>query len=382
MKKELDTYYAPAKRKSLEEIREEIKEIFNTNFEEILNMIPNMVLIVNEERQAVFLNQKIIQMLGIKNIEEAMGSRPGEIFNCIHSKDFIHGCGTGQACRYCGAVNAVLESLKTNKRISCESRITSNFKGNLISFDLNIIAQPFNLMNKVFVMVFLSDISNLKRRELLEKTFLHDLINLLTVVKGLIELFPIEGLNSTQNEYFSRIKKSIHIMVEEFLTQRDLIAAENSELIIDLKNHYSLDILQSTIDLMNSKDIIKDKLVELDNNSTSVMFQTDSSLLSRILINLIENALEASKPGETVKIGTRITNQKITFRVENSGVMTESVKSQIFQRSFSTKGPGRGIGTYSVKLLTERYLGGHVDFQSTKKEGTTFYVHLPLNKKS
>lgn len=380
MKKELDTHYAPARRKSLEEIREEVKEFFNTNFEEILNSIPNMAIIVNKERQVVFLNQAVLQLLGIKDIEVAMGSRPGEIFKCIHSKDYIHGCGTGQNCRYCGAVNAVLQSLETNKRTSCESRITSNFDGNLISFDLNITAQPFYLKEKVFVMVFLSDISNQKRRELLEMTFLHDLLNTLTVVKGLIELFPFEDLNSEQKQFFSRIKKSFKILIEEFLTQRDLVSAEKNELIIDLKNHNSLEILKSTIEITKSKTVAKDKIIELDNNSTSVMIQTDSSLLSRVLLNLLENALEASIPGETVKIGSNIANQTIIFWVKNSVVMTESIKSQIFQRSFSTKGPGRGIGTYSVKLLTERYLGGKISFQSSKQEGTIFYVHLPIRK--
>ena len=38
--------------------------------------------------------------------------------------------------------------------------------------------------------------------------------------------------------------------------------------------------------------------------------------------------------------------------------MPDEVKAQIFERSFSTKGRGRGIGTYSIKLLTERYLEG------------------------
>jgi sensor histidine kinase regulating citrate/malate metabolism len=50
---------------------------------------------------------------------------------------------------------------------------------------------------------------------------------------------------------------------------------------------------------------------------------------------------------------------------------------QIFQRSFSTKGTGRGIGTYSVKLLTEKYLQGEVSFISTKEFGTTFYITIP-----
>lgn len=57
--------------------------------------------------------------------------------------------------------------------------------------------------------------------------------------------------------------------------------------------------------------------------------------------------------------------------------MTEDVQLQMFNRSFSTKGEhGRGFGTYTVKLLLERYLNGHVEFSSTEKEGSTFTVSL------
>ncbi|MFX1363771.1 MAG: ATP-binding protein [Promethearchaeota archaeon] len=381
MKKELDTYFAPAKRKSLEEIRKEVKEFFKSYFEELLNSIPNMALIVNEERQVVFLNQTIIELLGLNNIEDAMGSRPGEIFKCIHSQDFIHGCGTGQNCRYCGAVNAVLKSLKTNKRTTYETRITSNFEGTLISFDLNVTAQPFSLKGKKFVIVFLLDIGDQKRRELLETTFLHDLINLLTGIKGFIDIFPLEGLNTTQKEYFSKIKYSMQILTKEFLAQRDLIAAEKNELIIEFSNYNSLEIIKSTVELMKYQTEVNGKEIELDHNSASVMFQTDSRLLSRILLNLLVNAKEANNTSKNVIIGCYVSNQSIVFWVKNSFVMIESVKSQIFQRSFSTKGPGRGIGTYSVKLLTERYLGGQVYFKSSKQEGTIFYVSLPLQKK-
>lgn len=52
---------------------------------------------------------------------------------------------------------------------------------------------------------------------------------------------------------------------------------------------------------------------------------------------------------------------------------------QIFQRSFSTKGGGRGIGTYSVKLLTENYLQGRVAFVSTAEAGTTFTATYPIH---
>jgi CheY-like chemotaxis protein len=58
--------------------------------------------------------------------------------------------------------------------------------------------------------------------------------------------------------------------------------------------------------------------------------------------------------------------------------MPRDVQLQVFQRSFSTKGePGRGLGTFSVKLLTGRYLRGSVHFTSSAEHGTVFTVTLP-----
>jgi signal transduction histidine kinase len=57
--------------------------------------------------------------------------------------------------------------------------------------------------------------------------------------------------------------------------------------------------------------------------------------------------------------------------------MPRHVQQQLFQRSFSTKGGGRGLGTYSIKLLSERYLKGDVSFVSSQAEGTTFTVRFP-----
>jgi sensor histidine kinase regulating citrate/malate metabolism len=67
----------------------------------------------------------------------------------------------------------------------------------------------------------------------------------------------------------------------------------------------------------------------------------------------------------------------IVFSVRNPSVMDRSVQLQVFQRSFSTKGTGRGIGTFSIKLLTEQYLGGKVWFESGEPGGTVFHVRLP-----
>lgn len=58
--------------------------------------------------------------------------------------------------------------------------------------------------------------------------------------------------------------------------------------------------------------------------------------------------------------------------------MDESTQKLVFQRSFSTKGEGRGLGTYSMNLIVRKYLRGKIDFLTGEKEGTTFYIGLPV----
>jgi signal transduction histidine kinase len=98
--------------------------------------------------------------------------------------------------------------------------------------------------------------------------------------------------------------------------------------------------------------------------------------LGRIISNLIKNALEASDEGGLVTIGCHEDSEGITITVHNSTVMPPHVKAQVFQRSFSTKGEGRGVGTYSIRLFTEKYLKGKVSFTSEVGQGTHFYIKL------
>jgi sensor histidine kinase regulating citrate/malate metabolism len=92
---------------------------------------------------------------------------------------------------------------------------------------------------------------------------------------------------------------------------------------------------------------------------------------------MLKNALEASSPNDTIKVGCKHIDSGVRFWVSNPQYMMKDIQLQLFQRSFSTKGMNRGIGTYSIKLLTERYLHGHAGFTSTPHEGTTFFVDLP-----
>jgi sensor histidine kinase regulating citrate/malate metabolism len=79
-----------------------------------------------------------------------------------------------------------------------------------------------------------------------------------------------------------------------------------------------------------------------------------------------------------VKIGCTNDDNFVTIWVRNSAFIKREIQLQIFMRSFSTKGSNRGLGTYSMKLLGEKYLGGKVSFTTDEKDGTVFSVQIPL----
>jgi sensor histidine kinase regulating citrate/malate metabolism len=66
----------------------------------------------------------------------------------------------------------------------------------------------------------------------------------------------------------------------------------------------------------------------------------------------------------------------VKFSVHNSKYIEPEVQNQLFKRSFSTKGVGRGFGTYSMKLFGEKYLKGKVWFESSPENGTTFFIEI------
>ncbi|MFP4498727.1 MAG: ATP-binding protein [Vulcanimicrobiota bacterium] len=109
---------------------------------------------------------------------------------------------------------------------------------------------------------------------------------------------------------------------------------------------------------------------------------TDKTILRRVLSNLLKNALEASRKEDIIAMGCYKIEGNIIFKIQNPAYIPESIQSQIFQRSFSTKGKGRGSGAYSVRLLTTRYLKGTVDFTSNKAHGTEFIIKLPMEIKN
>ena len=144
---------------------------------------------------------------------------------------------------------------------------------------------------------------------------------------------------------------------------------------------FTSDLLDKILKGFECQEIAADKHLSVFDWSENIEIECDKLIIRRILVNLIKNALEASKEGQKIMLGCKLENEQIVFKVYNENVIPKDVHLQLYHRSFSTKGLGRGLGPYSVKLLTEKYLKGNVSFTSNNEEATALSAYISETKK-
>ncbi len=367
------TKFASAKRSSPQQVQQaRLNVVHDKVFSSAIDLIPELVLILDKNRQAVYCNAELLKTLGLKSDEKILGKRPGEIFGCIRSEIEPGGCGTSEFCRECGAVNAIL-CAQNNQRESRECRIIIRSGQKEISLDIRVWAIPIKFSGDAFTFFLIRDIQDEKRRTALERIFFHDILNDTAILMGYSQNVK-DGFIPQSHEPLDHIIRFTRHLSESIQEQRDLLAAERDEYEITVTSILIAPFLQEILDLYSNNRLAEDKKLTLDCPNPDVSIQTDRTLLWRILVNMIKNALEATPPGGKVTLRYQESHGQKTFSVNNPMVMSDPVKHQVFQRSFSTKEKGRGLGTYSMKLFTENYLKGKVWFESDAGIGTTFFV--------
>ena len=376
----LSTKYAPANRIERELINEQNKYVeSNPTIIAILNALAIVAVILNEHRQIIYANKILIEMLGLKNPEDVLSLRPGEALNCVNSKIESGGCGTSENCRYCGAVNSILESQITGEKVTKECRITAENGKEKIYYDFSVTSNPIVIEGNKYTVLSVTDIGELKRKRALERIFFHDVINTAGGLAGFIEYMKDIDDEEELKQTLDDISQLSVKLLDEIISQRDLASAENNELAVIPGEINTLKLINLILNNMKYHQVSEGKQIIVDDNTPDIIFNSDKRLLERVITNMLKNGIEATDKGGSVKLGAYIDSNNIVFYVNNKKVMSREVELQIFQRSFSTKGANRGLGTYSMKLIGEKYLKGKVRFTTNSEEGTTFFIELPVN---
>lgn len=353
-------------------VMDEQSEVFVENklLINLVDSISQMLVIMNAERQIIYANKPYLDFCGISDIKSVVGKRPGEVLNCKHAFVTEMGCGTSEFCQSCGGANAIYTS-QLGRQATKECRISTLDKESL---DLRVTSTPYKYGGQALTIFALIDISSEKRRESLERVFFHDILNSAGGISGLSNILKEIDNHEELVEVAETITHAANNLVEEIQLQRQISLAERRELIPDFKEINSQALLNDLKSIYSVQQVITDKAIVIDENSENLFLRTDPVLLRRILSNMIKNALEDFNPRAQVTLRCESKEGSVQFSVHNNKFIERKVQLQLFNRSFTTKGMGRGLGTYSMKLLGENYLHGKVWFESSEEEGTTFFI--------
>ena len=115
----------------------------------------------------------------------------------------------------------------------------------------------------------------------------------------------------------------------------------------------------------------------------------DSGLISKVISNLIDNAIKYSPSGSEVRVESRELNDEsgawVEIKITDQGIgMTAEELENLFTRFYRAKNDtttliaGTGLGLYLTKFFVEAHKG-RVEVESEKGVGSTFKLFLPMN---
>jgi len=373
---DINTYFAPPERLSADSALA-LRNVINEDpvVRVILDSVSGLVLILNRERQILAANPTLLEALKMENDGCIVGLRPGEMLNCVHYRKGPAGCGTSPYCHHCGAVLTILAAQNKGEPATGECRLSMEADGNRRSMEFAVRATPLEIGGISLIIFVLHDISSNKRREVLEQMLFHDLNNILFAIMNLAD--RVDKTDNPKNVAQKIINLSFRLN-RQIESHRIINMAEDHSLAIREKvfsvNAFLDTCTEDYLDMGSANGIT----IETRQLTGDVMLKTDEIILMRIMGNMLKNALEATGPGGTIQAWFDRIDGRPAFHVHNSGKIPDETADRIFERSFSTKGsPGHGIGTYSIKLLGENYLGGSVSFTTDETNGTIFTFVLP-----
>lgn len=376
-----DTFFASAERASDADLTAGIEILSNNPVADaLLKAASGLLAVLNEQRQVLVVNQKLLDTVGVADPHTLLGLRPGEVVNCVHAHDAPNGCGTTPFCPSCGAAVAMVTSLTSAEPVEKICAVTVEKNGQLVDLCLSVRSCPVTIEDRRFLLLFMQDVTPLQTWAALEQVFFHDIVNLVQGLTGASGMMA-DADPREMSELATEINGLARQLAQEIAVQRALLhsqskAVKPKDVIVPLQ-----DVMQGIRETFANHPAARGRRLGIPQRATKDVVVTDPVLLRRILCNMVKNALEATDDGEEARLWCETSDDAVEFLVWNHRPIPDDIAKRVFQRHFSTKeGLGRGLGTFGMRILGEDVLGGKVSFTTSEKDGTVFRLSLPRKR--
>jgi PAS domain S-box-containing protein len=342
-------------------------------YQQLVDRLPEMIFEIDQNGRVIFANLRAIEILGYSK---------AELENDFDANRFV-------------AVEDVERSRENMKLMFTGGLRQSNeyvfVRKDGSRFPVLLTSSPIIKDRRVVgargIVVDITERKNMER-QLQERERLatigttagmvgHDIRNPLQAIAGDLYLIDSEAASLPEGETKRSLQESV-ISIQGNLLYIDKI-------IVDLQDYARR--LNPSLEKINIEKVLEEVMliipiadnlkVVFDIEKVFPNFISDSSMLKRILSNLVNNAVQAMPNGGTLTVSAYSNYDKVSVCVEDTGTgISEDINPKLFTPMLTTKAKGQGFGLAVVKRFVEA-LNGSITIESQEGRGTKFTINLP-----
>ncbi len=212
----------------------------------------------------------------------------------------------------------------------------------------------------------------------------HEINNPLAIIQGWSELMESllreNDADCPHREEFEKGFDKINLAVKRAkqITRKMLGAIQKKSAEVFEIN--SENLLEKTVAMVKENALKKQVIIIQLPDSSHISFRADPYPVQQMLLNILDNAVQAAAPGGRVTCRIYSESENILFEIKDTGPgISPEHQDKIFDPFFTTKptGEGTGLGLYMSRRIAEKH-GGSIDVKSAPDQGAVFTVRLPL----
>ncbi len=200
----------------------------------------------------------------------------------------------------------------------------------------------------------------------------HEIRNPLTAMKGFLQLLK----EKEGNEHYASIVLEEVDRINKIVTDFLLLAKPQDIKLAPIDLHHTLITVH---ELLRTQCLISNVQIYYHGHSDEWIINGNEDHLKQVMINLLNNAIEAMSNGGKIQVSIRSLDSKmIQIRIEDQGIgMTQDRINKLGEPFFTTKEKGTGLGLTVSKRIIEAH-HGQLLFSSKEGKGTTVDILLPV----
>jgi two-component system phosphate regulon sensor histidine kinase PhoR len=345
---------------------------YKTVFISLLDALPLPAFIVDHSLTIHYCNQPGLQLSA----------------SCSSS---LQGMPLDQVIHDPAIIQLVQESIQT------ESQQKGKYEKNSSDILWKVSVSP---LAHCYFAVIIEDLTENRRLKRMRRDFLanisHELRTPLTSARLLAETLKdvIDMDPGRAHEFVEKVETEVQYLSELVEELLELSLLESGQTLMTIEPTKAETLVREAMARMLT--LAQRRRVQLctDIQQESTLVAADSRQITRVLVNLVHNAIKFTPLGGKITIGTALpanaSSQHFFVRDTGVGIRTEELP-RIFERFYKTDrarakvgfigpgGGGTGLGLAIARHIVEAH-GGHIWAESTLGEGSTFTFTLPIIK--